>query len=53
MSLNIFITGASSGIGESLAYYYSRKGYTIGIAARRNDRLQTVTDNVSSLVETQ
>jgi short-subunit dehydrogenase len=49
MSLNIFITGASSGIGESLAYYYSQKGYTIGITARRNDRLQTVADKCIEL----
>ena len=49
MSLNIFITGTSSGIGESLAYYYSQKGYTIGITARRNDRLQTVADKCIEL----
>ena len=49
MSLNIFITGASSGIGESLAYYYSQKGYTIGITARRNDRLLTVADKCIEL----
>ena len=49
MSLNIFITGASSGIGESLAYYYSQKGYTIGITARRNARLQTVADKCIEL----
>tara|TARA_B110000014_G_scaffold260150_1_gene249347 strand:- start:309 stop:1061 length:753 start_codon:yes stop_codon:yes gene_type:complete len=42
MSSNIFITGASSGIGESLAYYYSLKGYTIGLVARRNNRIQSV-----------
>lgn len=49
MSLNIFITGTSSGIGESLAYYYSQKGYTIGITARRNDRLLTVADKCIEL----
>ena len=49
MSLNIFITGASSGIGESLAYYYSRKYYTIGIAARRNDRLESVANECKKL----
>ena len=42
MSLNIFITGASSGIGESLAYYYSQIGCTIGIVARRKNRLLSV-----------
>ncbi|MFL3028046.1 MAG: SDR family NAD(P)-dependent oxidoreductase [Candidatus Neomarinimicrobiota bacterium] len=49
MSLNIFITGASSGIGESLAYYYSRKQYTIGIAARRNNRLESVANECKKL----
>jgi len=49
MSLNIFITGASSGIGESLAYYYSRKHYTIGIVARRNDRLESVANECKKL----
>ncbi len=49
MSLNIFITGASSGIGESLAYHYSRKQYTIGIAARRNNRLESVANECKKL----
>jgi len=49
MSLNIFITGASSGIGESLAYYYSRKQYTVGIAARRNNRLESVANECKKL----
>ena len=49
MSLNIFITGASSGIGESLAYYYSQKGFTIGLVARRKDRLQYVSNKCKEL----
>lgn len=49
MSLNIFITGASSGIGESLAYYYSQKGFTIGLVARRKDRLQSVSNKCKEL----
>ena len=49
MSLSVFITGASSGIGESLAYYYSQKRYTIGLLARRSDRLQSVANHCKKL----
>jgi len=43
---SVFITGASSGIGESLAYYYAKQGATVGIAARRDDRLKAVEEKV-------
>jgi NADP-dependent 3-hydroxy acid dehydrogenase YdfG len=39
---SIFITGASSGIGEALAIEFARRGYAIAIAARRLDRLQAL-----------
>ncbi|MEP7156292.1 MAG: SDR family oxidoreductase [Betaproteobacteria bacterium] len=35
----VFITGASSGIGESLARLYASRGYQVGLAARRQDHL--------------
>lgn len=42
--LRVFITGASSGLGEALAIEYARRapGSTIGIAARRRDALDAL-----------
>jgi len=37
--LKVFITGASSGIGEALAVYYAGQGATLGLAARRAEFL--------------
>lgn len=39
MTQKVFITGASSGIGEALAVYYAAQGATLGLAARRGDAL--------------
>jgi hypothetical protein len=40
MAQSIFITGASSGIGEALAVEFARRGYDVAIAARRAERLE-------------
>ena len=37
---NVIITGASSGIGESLAKHYASTGAQLGLIARRTDLLQ-------------
>ena len=42
MSRSVFITGASSGIGEALAREYAHRGCRIAVAARREDLLHTL-----------
>ena len=43
----VIITGASSGIGEGLAFLYAKKGYSLGLIARRQDRLQTIQESLN------
>ncbi len=45
----IFLTGASSGIGAGLAQRYAEPGVTLGLAARRKDRLAAVARRCRSL----
>ena len=43
---NIFITGASSGIGESMARLYARQGAQLGLVARRAEFLERIADEL-------
>ncbi|KAK3043224.1 hypothetical protein RJ639_002467 [Escallonia herrerae] len=45
----VLITGASSGIGEHLAYEYARRGACLALAARRENRLREVADNAREI----
>ena len=36
----VFITGASSGLGAALARQYAQRGHTLGLLARRGERLR-------------
>ena len=45
----VFITGASSGIGKALALAYAKRGYSVGLTARREDILQDVAQTCEKL----
>jgi short-subunit dehydrogenase len=47
VKLKVFITGASSGIGEALVRHYAAQGAVIGLVARRAEVLQAVSDSLS------
>lgn len=48
-SQNVIITGASSGIGESLAKHYAKSGAQLGLIARRADLLQRLQTEIVAL----
>ena len=48
-SLNVLITGASSGLGEEIAYEYARRGHAVALLARRKDRLEAVAEKCRAL----
>ena len=40
--MNIYITGASSGIGEYIAYEYAKRGTHLALCARRKEKLDDI-----------
>jgi short-subunit dehydrogenase len=46
---NVIITGASSGIGESLAKHYAKSGAQLGLIARRADLLQRLQTEIVAM----
>lgn len=50
--MKALITGASSGIGESMAYYMSSLGYELILTASNEEKLQKVAKNITTEVKT-
>ena len=47
MKGSVIITGASSGIGRALAFEFSKRGYSLGLCARRLNLLESLKDELS------
>ena len=50
--MNVFITGASSGIGAALTRHYAARGANLGLVARRGDLLQQLAASLDTPVAT-
>ncbi|MBX2863164.1 MAG: SDR family NAD(P)-dependent oxidoreductase, partial [Leptolyngbyaceae cyanobacterium MAG.088] len=49
----VLITGASSGIGKSCAQFFAQAGARLILAARRKEKLQTLSDDLQKQYQTQ
>lgn len=45
---SVIITGSSSGLGKSLAFYYASLGYNVGLIARNEEKLKSVSEEIQS-----
>lgn len=48
MGKAVLITGATSGIGKGLAYEFAKRGYSLGLAARRLEELEKIREDLAS-----
>jgi short-subunit dehydrogenase len=44
----VFLTGASSGLGEALALHHARPGASVGLVARRRELLETLAESIAA-----
>lgn len=51
MNKTVVITGASSGIGKALALEFAKRGYNLGLAARRLDKLKALQAEIDQLAQ--
>ena len=49
--MKVLITGASSGIGRDMAYYFAKLNYDLILVARRKNRMEKIKKNVSVQVK--
>lgn len=47
--MKVLITGASSGIGESMAYSFANRGYDLVLVARNKEKLKKIKDKITSV----
>ncbi len=51
MNKTVVITGASSGIGKALALEFAKRGYNLGLAARRLDKLEDLKHEIELIAK--
>jgi len=44
----VLVTGASAGVGRATALYFAEEGASVAIAARREERLEELVDEIES-----